>query len=81
MVLVSVIMPSYNHDRFISSAINSVLCQSFQDIELIIVQDGKNDNIIRIIESYLINDPRVRVKIFDKNQGVSYAFNAGIEMA
>jgi len=81
MVLVSVIMPSYKHEKFISKAINSVLCQSFKDLELIIVQDEQNEKIIKIVNSYMESDPRVVMKIFNNRLGVCNAFNTGLDMA
>lgn len=81
MVLISVIMPSYNHEKFISEAINSVLNQSFEDLELIIVQDSPSENMLRIINSYANSDSRVILKIFNKRLGVSAAFNLGLYIA
>jgi glycosyltransferase involved in cell wall biosynthesis len=81
MVLVSVIMPSYNHEKFISKAIKSVLSQSFKDLELIVVQDEQNERIIKIVYSYMDSDARVVLKIFNKRLGVCNAFNTGLDIA
>lgn len=73
--LVSVMMPAYNAEQFISQAITSVLDQSYPDWELIIVNDGSADKTTEIARSF--SDPRV--KVFDQpNQGESAARNAAL---
>ena len=75
--LVSVIMPVYNGERYISEAIESVLSQTYQNLELIIVNDGSTDNSKTAIESYL-QDPRIRY--FEQpNAGVAAARNTAIK--
>lgn len=81
MPLVSVIMPSYSHERFISEAIEGVLNQSCQDIELIIVDDASEDNSKEIIKSYREKDRRIRAIFHDENRGIAKTFNDGIEEA
>ena len=77
MPLVSVIMPCYNGEAFLADAINSVLGQTFQQFELIVVDDGSTDRSAEILAS---QGDRIRV-IRQANQGVSAARNAGIEAA
>ena len=60
MPFVSVIMPSYNHERFISKTIESVLGQSFKDFELIIVDDASTDNSMQIIIDFSKRDERIK---------------------
>ena len=78
---ISVIMPSYNHQKYISEAIDSVLKQSFKDIELIIIQDGYLENMIKIIEHYARLDRRIVLKISNERIGVAKAFNLGLDTA
>jgi glycosyltransferase involved in cell wall biosynthesis len=73
MPLVSVIIPSYNHGKFIAECIQSVFDQSFQDFEIVITDDGSTDQTIKIIEE--INDPRISLYKFKVNQGASVAAN------
>jgi glycosyltransferase involved in cell wall biosynthesis len=74
--LVSIIMPVYNAERFISDAINSVLEQTYPNWELLIINDGSVDGSEQIIKTF--NDNRIRV--FDQsNQGVSAARNVGLK--
>lgn len=77
---VSVIIPSYNHSRYIGESIESVLKQSFQDFELIVVDDGSNDGSLDIIQRYAIADSRVTV-VKQANSGSHAAINRGISMA
>ncbi|MSU54325.1 MAG: glycosyltransferase [Candidatus Staskawiczbacteria bacterium] len=74
--LVSVIIPTYNRAKYITKALDSVLFQSYQDFEIIIVDDGSTDNTKEILQSYL-KDPRV-FYIYQENQKVSRARNNGI---
>lgn len=81
MPLISVIMPSYNHGKFIEKAINSVLSQTFDDFELIIIDDASNDNSREVIVELAEKDKRIRVVFHNKNLGIAKTFNEGIEMA
>jgi glycosyltransferase involved in cell wall biosynthesis len=76
---VSVVMPVYNAERFVATAIQSVLVQSFTDFELIIVNDASRDNSVKICQS--LADGRTRILHHQKNCGVSAARNTGIANA
>jgi glycosyltransferase involved in cell wall biosynthesis len=76
---VSVVMPVYNAERFVATAIQSVLAQSFIDFELLIVNDGSRDNSVKISQS--LADGRMRIFHHQKNRGVSSARNTGIANA
>ena len=75
---ISVVIPLYNKECYIASALNSVLNQTFQDFEVIVVDDGPNDAGASVVRSF--GDPRIRLLQGD-NQGVSAARNRGIEVA
>ena len=75
---VSIIIPAYNAEDFISDAIESSLHQSISDIEVIVVNDGSSDNTVEIVSS--IKDSRVRL-VTQKNGGQSVAINNGVECA
>ena len=79
--LVSVFMKSYNHESFITEAIESVLQQDFEDLELIIVDDASTDASRQIIERYAERDPRIRVIFHERNLGISKVVNDGIDAA
>lgn len=79
--LVSVVMPVYNTERFLRQAIDSVLNQTYQNIELIVVDDGSKDNSLQILTEYQKNDSRVCVIKQEPNLGVAHARNKGIQLA
>ncbi|MBC9929254.1 glycosyltransferase family 2 protein [Chitinophaga qingshengii] len=77
--LVSVVMPCYNMERYISMAIDSVLSQSYQELELIIINDGSSDNTGNIIRTY--DDSRIKYVSLPANKGNYPARNIGMRMA
>lgn len=77
MPLISVIIPTYDRERFVVKAIDSVLRQSFTDLELIVIDDGSTDGTRKILEAYGAN---IRC-IVQENAGVSSARNTGIKSA
>jgi glycosyltransferase involved in cell wall biosynthesis len=81
MPLVSVVMPSYNHEEFIAESIESVLGQDFDDFELIIVDDASTDSSRQIIQKYAAEDSRIRVILHEANCGIAKTMNDGIEAA
>ena len=78
MVSISVILPVFNEERYIRDAVSSVLNQSFEDFELIIVDDGSTDDTPEIINSF--TDDRIKV-ISQKNQGPGASRNSALEVA
>ena len=74
----SVLMTSYNSERFLSSAIVSVLEQTFTDFEFIVVDDGSKDSSRSIIRSFCARDSRVRGIFLPKNVGIPRAANRGL---
>ncbi len=78
MPKVSVIMPVYNGEKFLAEAIESVLNQTYSDLELIVVNDGSTDRSQEIIDSF--SDPRLR-KIRQANQGQASARNRGLKVS
>lgn len=77
--LVSVVIPVYNVERYIQQALDSVLAQTYQNIEIIVVDDQSPDNSIAIIKEHY-NDPRMRI-ISQQNRGLAGARNTGIRNA
>lgn len=76
--LISVVIPAYNHEQFIGAAIESVLCQTITDFELIVVDDGSTDNTAEVIKSY--TDPRIAY-YHQENQDAFNTLNRGISIA
>lgn len=80
MLIVSVIVPVYNVERYLPRCIDSILSQSFSDFELILVDDGSPDQCGAICDEYAVNDERIRV-IHQENGKISAARNAGLDAA
>lgn len=78
--LVSVVMPVYNVEKYLSKAIKSVLNQKYKSLELIIVIDGSPDNSYKIAKSYEYIDNRIKV-LYKENGGLSDARNYGMKYA
>lgn len=79
--LVSIITPSYNSKRFILESINSVKNQTFQNYEMIIVDDCSKDDSLELIQNAIVNDSRFNVYKLEKNSGAALARNFGIQKA
>ena len=67
--LVSVIIPVYNSEEFIVETIESVIKQTYQNWEMIIVDDKSTDNSVRIVKFYTKKDPRIKVFELESNRG------------
>ena len=76
--LISIVIPAYNHEQFVGYAIESVLHQSCQDFELVIVNDGSTDGTESVIKSY--GDHRIRY-YYQENQDAYNTINRGISLA
>ncbi len=80
MPQISVIVPVYKSGPYLRRCVDSILCQTFSDFELILVDDGSPDLCGAICDEYAEKDPRVRV-IHQENRGASAARNAGLDLA
>lgn len=78
--MVSVIIPVYNTEKYIRQCLNSIICQTYTNLDIIIVIDGSPDNCGKICDGYAARDSRIRV-IHKSNAGVSEARNDGINAA
>lgn len=67
--LVSVLMTVYNREKYVAEAIESVLSSTYNNFELIIVDDASSDNSLEIVKFYEVNDPRIKIYVNDKNLG------------
>ena len=75
---ISIIVPIYNVEKYLSRCVDSILNQTFTDFELILVDDGSTDNSGKICDEYAEKDCRIKV-IHKDNWGVSSARNVGLE--
>ncbi len=78
--MISVVIPSYNHEKFIERCVDSVLAQSFADWELIVIDDGSKDGSNAILAAYAARDPRI-IHIQQENRGAHNTINRGLAMA
>ena len=77
---ISIIVPIYNVEKYLRKCIDSILNQSYDNLQIILVDDGSPDNCPKICDEYLNKDNRIQV-IHKSNGGLSSARNAGIKVA
>jgi glycosyltransferase involved in cell wall biosynthesis len=78
--LISVIIPVFNVEAYLPKCLDSILCQTYENLEIIVVNDGSTDNSPQICEEYANKNSRIKV-INKKNGGLSSARNAGLNIA
>ena len=78
--MISVIVPVYKVEKYLARCVDSILAQTYGDLEIILVDDGSPDNCGALCDEYATKDSRVRV-LHKSNGGISSARNAGIEVA
>lgn len=78
--LISIIVPTYNVEKYIRTCIESILAQTYRNVEVIIVNDGSTDQSLAVISDLICSHHNVKV-INQKNQGLSVARNTGIDVA
>jgi len=77
---ISIIIPLYNQQNYVQDAVQSVLNQSLQDIEVLVIDDGSTDHSAAVVRDFFAQDARVRL-LSQENMGVSSARNRGIRQA
>ena len=77
---VSIIVPVYNEEQYLEECLESIRCQSLQDIEVICVDDGSTDGSLAIIKRFMQKDSRFRV-IQKSNSGYGSSMNQGMDAA
>lgn len=79
--LISVIVPVYNAEQCIGKCVESIQSQTYENLEIILVDDCSTDNSLKLCKQYASKDPRLKIVEHPKNQGVSAARNSGIEIS
>lgn len=79
--LVSVIIPNYNSEKFIAETIESVLAQTYENFELLVIDDCSSDGSAAILEEYAKKDSRIRLFRNERNRGAAYTRNVGLREA
>lgn len=77
---VSIVVPVYNVEKYLAECLDSIIQQTLEDIEIIIVNDGSTDNSLSIAQSYAKKDPRISI-IDKENAGYGHSMNRGFEKA
>jgi glycosyltransferase involved in cell wall biosynthesis len=77
----SVILPNYNHVGHLPTCLNAILNQSVLPIEIIVVDDGSTDNSVEVIQAFANQQSRVKLYRNDRNRGVSFTVNRGLDLA
>ena len=78
---ISVIIPTFNRPGVVQRAIRSIISQTFQDWELIVVDDCSTDNTFDIVNSFVVNNERIKYHKLERNSGANAARNQGIKLA
>ena len=78
---ISIIIPAYNAERFLGKSLDSILAQTYRELEVIVVNDASTDGTAAVIDYYASRDRRVRAVHKTANEGVSYARNDGLDLA
>lgn len=79
--LISIIMPSFNSEQFIDQAILSIQQQTYQEWELLIIDDCSEDQTVKIVEELSSKDNRIKLSVLEENQGAAVARNTGLKNA
>lgn len=77
-MMVSIIVPVYNSENYIDRCLESILGQTYEDLEIVLVNDGSTDRSKEIMERYAAKDERIKI-VSQKNQGVAAARNTGLD--
>lgn len=77
---ISVIVPIYNVEKYLPTCLNSIINQTYKNLEILLINDGSSDNSGEICENYAKMDNRIHV-FHKRNEGVSSARNLGIDLS
>ena len=79
--LISVVMSVYNGEKYLEESIESILNQTYENFEFIIIDDGSTDNSLKILNEYKKSDSRIIIRNNYKNRGLIYSLNKGIKIS
>src|SRR5260221_14302308 len=77
----SVILPNYNHAEHLPTCLGALLAQSAPPTEIILIDDGSSDTSVNVIKDFRARNPTIKFFQNDKNRGVSFTVNRGIDLA
>lgn len=81
MVKISVLIPFYNVEEYIEKCLDTVINQTFKDIEIICIDDKSTDDSLKIVNEYALKDSRIKIYKNDENQGVAKTRNFALNLA
>ena len=81
MLEISVVMPLYNAQKYLKESLDSILCQSFSNFELICINDDSSDDTENILKEYQSRDSRINIYKNAERSGAALSRNKGIEVA
>lgn len=79
--LISIIVPIYNGEYFLHENVNSILNQTYQNLEILYICDGCTDQTVNILQEYTMTDTRLKIYVENTNHGAAYSRNLGLKMA
>lgn len=79
--LVSIVLPVYNTEKYITESVQSILDQTYKNLEIIIVEDGSQDNTLKILQKFKNKDNRIKLVEHSKNYGLIKSLNDGLTFA
>jgi glycosyltransferase involved in cell wall biosynthesis len=79
--LITILMPCYNAERYLAEAVKSIICQSYQQLEILLIDDGSTDSTLNILEFYAKKDSRIRIIRNEANLKLIPTLNKGIDLA
>lgn len=77
----SVLLPNYNHAQFVGHALQAMLAQTVQPLEIIVIDDGSSDNSLQVLETFARRHAHIRLLRNDTNRGVNYTLNRALKEA
>jgi glycosyltransferase involved in cell wall biosynthesis len=78
--LVSVIIPTYNSEKYIKESLESIINQTYDNLEVVVTDDCSKDNTVDMVKKYQSNDSRIRLIVNKKNMGIALNMNKGIRV-
>lgn len=79
--MISVVMSTYNRARMVQEALDSIQAQTYEDFEVIVINDGSTDDTATVLEQYARKDSRIRVLTNPQNKGLAFSLNRGLDAA
>src|SRR5690606_36042782 len=80
-MLVSIIVPNFNRAKYVQDALDSIINQSYKNLEILVVDDASSDDSVEVVEGYARRDGRIKLIKVETNKGAPYCRNLGLSRA